>query len=306
MPLRAGRTTSRSPARAMLLPHDWRDRPRRRPRLGDGHRPRTAAGASCGQGCLRASRPRPTPRPRGRLPAPGVQPPRCSSPSTPRRTLRPLRPVARAIWVEPAIIDPHAPPRAASAPPRRPTRRQQPPTAPLISVLTPVHDPPPHMLEEAIASVRSPDLHQLGALPGRRRLHQPPDHRRARSATPPQTPASTSTAATPPAASPTATNAALELATGQYIALLDHDDTLTPDALQHVADQIATDPDLDMIYSDEDVVGDDRLHRATSQARLVARAHDGADVHVPSRRLPADAGRGARRLRVAIRRLPGL
>ena len=29
-----------------------------------------------------------------------------------------------------------------------------------------------------------------------------------------------------------ATNAALDLATGEYIALLDHDDTLTPDALQ--------------------------------------------------------------------------
>jgi GT2 family glycosyltransferase len=57
----------------------------------------------------------------------------------------------------------------------------------------------------------------------------------------------------------TATNTALELATGRYIALLDHDDTLTPDALQHVADQITTQPDLDMIYSDEDVVGDGGL-----------------------------------------------
>ena len=54
-----------------------------------------------------------------------------------------------------------------------------------------------------------------------------------------------------------ATNAALELATGRYIALLDHDDTLTPDALQHVADQIAAQPDLDMIYSDEDIVSGD-------------------------------------------------
>ena len=31
----------------------------------------------------------------------------------------------------------------------------RPPSAPLISVLTPVHDPPPHMLEEAIGSVRA-------------------------------------------------------------------------------------------------------------------------------------------------------
>ena len=40
----------------------------------------------------------------------------------------------------------------------------------------------------------------------------------------------------------TATNTALELATGQYIALLDHDDILTPDALQQVADQITNQP----------------------------------------------------------------
>jgi GT2 family glycosyltransferase len=51
-----------------------------------------------------------------------------------------------------------------------------------------------------------------------------------------------------------ATNAALNLATGEYIALLDHDDTLAPEALQRVADQIVADPKLDMIYSDEDIV----------------------------------------------------
>jgi GT2 family glycosyltransferase len=55
-----------------------------------------------------------------------------------------------------------------------------------------------------------------------------------------------------------ATNTALHDATGDYIALLDHDDTLTPDALQHVADQITADPDLDMLYSDEDIMLDGR------------------------------------------------
>ena len=49
------------------------------------------------------------------------------------------------------------------------------------------------------------------------------------------------------------------MATGDYIALLDHDDTLAPEALQHIADQITAHPDLDMIYTDEDVVGDGQL-----------------------------------------------
>ena len=53
-----------------------------------------------------------------------------------------------------------------------------------------------------------------------------------------------------------ATNTALELATGEYVALLDHDDTLTLDALQCVADRIGRQPDLDMVYTDEDVVSE--------------------------------------------------
>lgn len=54
----------------------------------------------------------------------------------------------------------------------------------------------------------------------------------------------------------TATNAALEHASGRYIALLDHDDTLHPHALQHIVDQLSADPHLDMIYTDEAVVAD--------------------------------------------------
>jgi hypothetical protein len=50
----------------------------------------------------------------------------------------------------------------------------------------------------------------------------------------------------------------LELATGQHIALLHHDDTLAPDAIQYVAHQITTQPELDMIYTDEDILLDGR------------------------------------------------
>jgi glycosyltransferase involved in cell wall biosynthesis len=47
-------------------------------------------------------------------------------------------------------------------------------------------------------------------------------------------------------------NSALELATGEYIALLDHDDILTPDALYEVVSLLNKHPEADMIYSDED------------------------------------------------------
>jgi GT2 family glycosyltransferase/SAM-dependent methyltransferase len=47
-------------------------------------------------------------------------------------------------------------------------------------------------------------------------------------------------------------NAALALATGDFIALLDHDDTLAPFALFEVANHLQAQPDLDIIYSDHD------------------------------------------------------
>ena len=51
-----------------------------------------------------------------------------------------------------------------------------------------------------------------------------------------------------------ASNSALSLATGEYVALLDHDDELTPDALFEMASLINRQPDADMIYSDEDKI----------------------------------------------------
>lgn len=51
-----------------------------------------------------------------------------------------------------------------------------------------------------------------------------------------------------------ASNSALELATGDYIALLDHDDELAIDALFENAKLINSHPDADFIYSDEDKI----------------------------------------------------
>ncbi len=49
-----------------------------------------------------------------------------------------------------------------------------------------------------------------------------------------------------------ATNAALALATGDFVALLDHDDMLAPQALARIAAEIARYPDLCVVFSDED------------------------------------------------------
>ncbi|WP_339854118.1 glycosyltransferase [uncultured Nisaea sp.] len=51
-----------------------------------------------------------------------------------------------------------------------------------------------------------------------------------------------------------ASNSALELATGSFIGLLDHDDRLAPDALAETARALEAHPDLDLIYSDEDKI----------------------------------------------------
>jgi len=50
----------------------------------------------------------------------------------------------------------------------------------------------------------------------------------------------------------TASNAALALATGEFVALLDHDDEYTPDALYRVVEHLNARRDADIVYSDED------------------------------------------------------
>lgn len=51
-----------------------------------------------------------------------------------------------------------------------------------------------------------------------------------------------------------ATNSALEIATGEFIALLDNDDELPPHALFEVVKVLNERPELDVIYSDEDKI----------------------------------------------------
>ncbi|MEJ6514506.1 MAG: glycosyltransferase, partial [Acidimicrobiia bacterium] len=44
---------------------------------------------------------------------------------------------------------------------------------------------------------------------------------------------------------------ALDIATGEFIAMLDHDDTLHPNALNLVSATLTQDPTVDYVYSDE-------------------------------------------------------
>jgi GT2 family glycosyltransferase len=124
---------------------------------------------------------------------------------------------------------------------------------PLISVVMPVYDPPIGFLRDAVASVQrqlyphwelciaddaSPDpavrrfLRDLAAREPRVRLVERDTNGHISAAS----------------------NSALALASGAFVALMDHDDVLAEHALFEVAAALDADPDIDVIYSDEDHV----------------------------------------------------
>jgi O-antigen biosynthesis protein len=127
---------------------------------------------------------------------------------------------------------------------------------PRFSIVTPVHDPPAHVLAEMIDSVRAQTftewelllvddashpslarlLDELGAGDPRIRIH----HR------------------TTNGGIVAASNDAITMATGEFLVLVDHDDTIDRRALELV-DRAARDhPELDYCYSDEDLLVADR------------------------------------------------
>jgi len=56
-----------------------------------------------------------------------------------------------------------------------------------------------------------------------------------------------------------ASNDALRMAAGEFVALLDHDDELTADALAVMNHHICMNPDVDYLYSDEDKIDEDQV-----------------------------------------------
>lgn len=131
---------------------------------------------------------------------------------------------------------------------------------PLISVLMPVFNPPEALLRKAIASVRSqlyPNwelciaddastlphvravLDELASADSRIQVTYRPANGHIAEAS----------------------NTALQMAGGEFVALLDHDDELHPFALYRIAQQMGQHPDIDLFYTDEDKI-DERGQRS--------------------------------------------
>jgi len=122
---------------------------------------------------------------------------------------------------------------------------------PLVSIVMPVYNPDPAWLRDAIESVRAQlyDNWELciaddaSTRPGVRELLEESSRANERIKV---------TYLSKNQGIGGASNAALALATGEFVGLLDHDDELKPDALFEVAKLLNKRRGLDYIYSDED------------------------------------------------------
>jgi len=127
---------------------------------------------------------------------------------------------------------------------------------PLISIIVPVYNVDPSFLEECIASVKNQtyqnwqlcladDASSNPKIKEILQKHASADQRIVFTIRPENGHISA------------ASNSALELANGEFIALLDHDDTLAPQALFKVVQLLNKQHDIDFIYSDEDKIDPD-------------------------------------------------
>lgn len=153
---------------------------------------------------------------------------------------RPLQFEHYEAWAAQHDADPAAPPAPVASPL-------------LFSILLPVYNPPATMLRECLRSVCAqhhanwelvvvddasrgahvaPILEQFAAQDRRITVHRHAAN----------------------GGIARATNTALAAARGAFVVLLDHDDLLRPHALAELAARLASEPDLDVLYSDEDKI----------------------------------------------------
>ncbi len=126
-----------------------------------------------------------------------------------------------------------------------------PASGPLVSVLMPVHNPPARWLHRAIESVRAQTYPswQLCIADDASTSPHVQTILRDFAASDPRI---LITRLTRGGHISRATNAALALAQGDFIAFLDHDDELAPHALSEIAHALAARPDASLLYTDED------------------------------------------------------
>ncbi|MCZ8314953.1 glycosyltransferase [Phreatobacter sp.] len=129
------------------------------------------------------------------------------------------------------------------------------PHRPLISVIMPVHETPRRLLEEAIASVSAQayDNWELCICDDASTASHVAAVLAAASAADPRIKV---TRRVENGRIARASNDALALATGDFVAMLDHDDVLRPHALFCMAEAIGRHPDAAILYSDEDKIDD--------------------------------------------------
>lgn len=132
---------------------------------------------------------------------------------------------------------------------------------PLFTIVTPVYEPPLDVLKETIESVQTQTIDDWELI-----LvddHSPSESvrellrdaaRRDRRIKVIERPANGHIVA--------ASNDGLAAATGEFIALLDHDDTLASNALERIQAAIGNFDDVDYLYSDEDKLLEDGSYRA--------------------------------------------
>lgn len=127
------------------------------------------------------------------------------------------------------------------------------PGAPLISILVPVYQTPDHWLRRCIESVLAQAYRKWqlclvdDASPDRRVLETLEEYER-------QDPRIETVRREFNGHISAASNTALQMARGEFVALLDHDDELRPHALLEIAEAIRSTPDVGLVYSDEDKI----------------------------------------------------